>query len=74
MKTAERGSSVLHAGRREMLDHILASRALYGRFRKIDLHNDGLIDEAIAGAGTRAFAPSSRARIVAEFDWNEVPN
>ena len=51
---AERRWSVLHGGRREMLDHVLASGVLYGHFRQIEAHNEGLADEAIVAAGTGA--------------------
>jgi endonuclease/exonuclease/phosphatase family metal-dependent hydrolase len=68
----ERRWSVLHGGRREMLDHILASRALYGRFRLIEVHNQGLADEAIIAAGSGAVATSSHAPLVAEFNWYQV--
>jgi endonuclease/exonuclease/phosphatase family metal-dependent hydrolase len=70
---AERRWSVLHGGRREMLDHILASRALYRRFRSIGVHNEGIVDEAIVAAGTGALATSSHAPVVAEFGWDEAP-
>ena len=66
---AERRWSLLHGGRREMLDHVLASGALYGHFRQIEVHNEGLADEAIVAAGTGALASSSHAPLVAEFGW-----
>lgn len=46
--SADRRWSVLHHGRPQMLDHILASRALYGCFRAIEVHNEALSDEAVA--------------------------
>ena len=49
---AERRWSVLHDGRREMLDHVLASNALCGHFRQIEVHNEGLADGAIVAAGS----------------------
>jgi endonuclease/exonuclease/phosphatase family metal-dependent hydrolase len=68
----ERRWSVLHGGRREMLDHILASGALYGHLRQIEVHNQGLADEAIIAAGSGAVATSSHAPLVAEFSWHQV--
>jgi endonuclease/exonuclease/phosphatase family metal-dependent hydrolase len=68
----ERRWSVLHGGRREMLDHILASGALDGHFRQIEVHNQGLADEAIIAAGSGAVATSSHAPLVAEFSWHQV--
>jgi endonuclease/exonuclease/phosphatase family metal-dependent hydrolase len=59
--------SVLHHGRHEMLDHILASRALFDRFRKIEVHNETLRDEAIGSEETLA---SNHAPVVAEFGWD----
>jgi len=57
--------SVLHAGRRLMLDHILASPALRRRFSDITVLNDALPDE-------QAMAPddprSNHAPLVAAFD------
>ena len=67
---ADRRWSLLHGGRREMLDHVLASGALHRRFRRIEVLNEGLADEAVAAAGTRALATSYHAPIVAEFGWN----
>lgn len=64
---ADRRYSVLHHGRPQMLDHILASRALYGHFREIDVHNETLGDELVGfGKGTRSPA-SYHAPLVAEF-------
>lgn len=57
--------SVLHGGRRLMLDHILASPALRQRFREIAVLNEALPDE-------QAMAPddprSNHAPLVAAFD------
>jgi endonuclease/exonuclease/phosphatase family metal-dependent hydrolase len=65
---AERRWSVLHRGRRQMLDHVLASQALGRRLRSIAVLNDGLCDEAAADAA--ALAGSSHAPVVAEFAWS----
>lgn len=62
---AERRYSVLHGGERALYDHILASRGLYGAFRRCELHNEALADEGAVGAG----APLSfHAPMLAEFD------
>ena len=64
---ADRRWSVLHHGREQMLDHILASRALYGHFRSIEVHNEGLGDEALGyGKGLHS-AASYHAPLVAQF-------
>lgn len=64
---ADRCWSVLHHGRPQMLDHILVSRALYGHFREIEVHNETLGDELVGfGKGTRS-AASYHAPMVAEF-------
>ena len=68
----ERRWSVLHGSRREMLDHVLASGALYRHFRQIEVYNQGLADEAIIAAGSGAVATSSHAPLVAEFSWHQV--
>lgn len=65
---ADRRWSVLHHGREQMLDHILASRALYGHFGAIEVHNEGLGDEAVAYGKALHSAASYHAPVVAEFD------
>jgi endonuclease/exonuclease/phosphatase family metal-dependent hydrolase len=60
----DRRWSVLHRGRPEMLDHILASQNLAGCVRGVEAHNEGLGDEAL---GAAAIAGSSHAPLVAEF-------
>ena len=67
---AERRWSVLHAGRRLMPDHILASRALWRRFRGIEVHNEGLADEALVSAETTEILGSLHAPVVADFAWD----
>jgi endonuclease/exonuclease/phosphatase family metal-dependent hydrolase len=59
--------SVVHHGRPQMLDHMLASHRLLGRFRGIEVQNEALGDEAVAwGKGVGA-AGSYHAAIVASF-------
>lgn len=64
---ADRRWSVLHRGRPEMLDHILASQCLASRLRGIEAHNEGVGDETL---GAAAIAGSSHAPLVAEFGWD----
>jgi endonuclease/exonuclease/phosphatase family metal-dependent hydrolase len=59
--------SVIHYGRPQMLDHMLASYALYGRFRMIAIHNETLGDEAIGYAKGMEAAGSYHAPLVATF-------
>ena len=65
---ADRRHSVVHHGRRQMLDHVLASRNLAGYFRGFEAHNEALGDELV-GYGKIDRSPSSyHAPIVAEFE------
>lgn len=63
----DRRFSVLHHGRPEMLDHILVSRALLGRFRRIEAHNETLVDETTGPGRLRHAVSSYHAPLVAEF-------
>lgn len=65
---ADRRWSVLHAGRPQMLDHILASRALYGHFKAIEVHNEALGDEVLAYEKALDAVGSYHAGVVATFD------
>ncbi len=58
--------SVLHGGRKEMLDHVLVSQALFARYQHVEVHNEGLADEL-----TDAGPDSHHAPLVAVFD---LPN
>jgi len=60
--------TVLHAGQRLMLDHILVSRALMGAFRGIEVHNEALEDEVVGYALAGGSPESYHAPLVAEFD------
>lgn len=66
--SADRRWSVLHLGRGQMLDHILASRSLYGHFRHIEVHNEGLGDEALGYGKAIHSGASYHAPVVAEFE------
>jgi endonuclease/exonuclease/phosphatase family metal-dependent hydrolase len=59
--------SVLHHGRRVMLDHLLVSRALLGCFRDLEVHNETVGDELVAAAGIAHGTESYHAPLVAEF-------
>lgn len=60
--------SVIHYGRRQMLDHMFASHALYGRFRSIAIHNEALGDEVVGYSRGVEAAGSYHAALVATFD------
>ncbi len=60
--------SVIHAGRRTMLDHILASRRLLAAFRGIEVHNEALGDELAAYASLGHSPESFHAPLVAHFE------
>ncbi len=64
----DRRWSILHHGRPQMVDHILASRALYGYFRCVEVHNEWLGDEALGYAKSLHSAASYHAPVVADFD------
>ncbi|MBK7897782.1 MAG: endonuclease/exonuclease/phosphatase family protein [Anaerolineaceae bacterium] len=59
--------SLLHLGRKEMLDHILASRQLLTYYRGTEIHNEVLHDESGAFRTDDKFPESDHAPIVAEF-------
>jgi endonuclease/exonuclease/phosphatase family metal-dependent hydrolase len=65
---SDRRWTVLHAGRPQMLDHILVSRALYGRFRSIEVHNEAIGDEVVAYSKSIEAAGSYHAGLVADLD------
>ena len=60
--------SVIHAGHKHMLDHILVSRGLSQRCRKVEIHNAGLPDEVFEESTIGESSPSNHAPLVAEFD------
>lgn len=64
---ASRRFSIVHHGRPQMLDHMLASHALLGRFRTIEVHNEALGDEAIGHARGVVPPGSYHAPLVATF-------
>ena len=64
---ASRRYSVVHHGRPQMLDHMLASHALYGALRGVEVHNEALGDEAVGWASQVPAAGSYHAPVVATF-------
>jgi endonuclease/exonuclease/phosphatase family metal-dependent hydrolase len=66
LETARR-FSILHNGRPQMLDHILVSHGLYGKFRGIEVHNEALGDEAVGYAKGVEAMGSYHAAVVANF-------
>lgn len=60
--------TVVHQGRRLMLDHILVSRALLSHLGSVDIHNEALSDELVGYASVSHSPESYHAPIVAEFD------
>lgn len=66
---ADRRWSILHHGRPQMVDHILASRALLGRFKGIEVHNETLGDELVGYAKVDRPPGSYHAAVVADFEF-----
>ena len=60
--------SVLHGGRRVMLDHMLASRPLAKRLQRVEIDNSSLDDELVAHALHKSSAESFHATVAASFD------
>jgi endonuclease/exonuclease/phosphatase family metal-dependent hydrolase len=60
--------TVVHRGRRQLLDHLLASEALAALHVGSAIHNDGLLDEYDVGEGVVQVLGSLHAPLVAEFD------
>ncbi len=66
--------SVLHHGRAQMLDHILANRPALQLFRGMEAHNEAVSDEFLTLARVRQEPGSPHAPIVAEFDMRNEDN
>jgi hypothetical protein len=64
----DRRFTVLHHGRPEMLDHILASRSLFASFASVEIHNEMLDDELIAYGRIERAPESLHAPVVASFN------
>jgi endonuclease/exonuclease/phosphatase family metal-dependent hydrolase len=61
--------SLLHDGRPQMLDHMLASHPLYGHFQGIEVHNEALGDEAVGYSKGLEAMGSYHAAVVAHFEF-----
>ena len=61
--------TIIHRGRKQMLDHMLVSRTLLGYYRKIEIHNEMLGDELVAYTLIDSAPDSYHAPVVAEFDF-----
>lgn len=64
----DRRFTVLHHGRPQMLDHILASRTLFAGLANVEIHNEMLEDELIAYGRIDRPPESLHAPVVAMFD------
>jgi endonuclease/exonuclease/phosphatase family metal-dependent hydrolase len=65
---ADRRFTVLHHGRPQMLDHILASRTLFAHLYAAEIHNEMLEDELVAYGRIDRPPESLHAPVVAMFD------
>ena len=65
----DRRFTVVHHGRPEMLDHILASRALFAHFVDVEIHNEMLEDELVAYSRISHPPESLHAPVVTIFDF-----
>ena len=63
----DRRYSVIHGGRRIMLDHVFASQALTGFSRGVEVHNEMLSDELTTPAMVHNAPESFHAPLVAAF-------
>jgi endonuclease/exonuclease/phosphatase family metal-dependent hydrolase len=63
--------TVIHAGQKRMLDHILVSRSLLRHFRALEVHNEALGDEVIASTMVESSPESYHAPVLAIFDVAE---
>jgi predicted extracellular nuclease len=59
--------TLYHHGRRNMLDHILVSRAMITRYEGTEIHNEIVRDESIAFASDDKFPSSDHAPVVSKF-------
>jgi hypothetical protein len=65
----DRRFTVLHHGRPEMLDHILASRALFAHVASVEVHNEMLEDELVAYGRIDRPPESLHAPVLALLDF-----
>jgi endonuclease/exonuclease/phosphatase family metal-dependent hydrolase len=64
----DRRFSIIHRGRRLLLDHILVSRPLFAAFDHLEIHNETLVDEADPDLASKDPTGSHHAPMVAEFE------
>ena len=64
----DRRFTVIHQGHRQMLDHIMVSRALLGAYRGSEIHNEALADELTGQVAVNPSPVSYHAPVVAVFD------
>lgn len=74
-RSVDRGRrySVLHHGKPQMLDHILASQALLGWYTGIEVHNEHLSDEMVPDIDVVSAPESYHAPLVASFEPVTLP-
>jgi endonuclease/exonuclease/phosphatase family metal-dependent hydrolase len=65
---ADRRFTVIHQGRRQMLDHVVVSSALLGHYQSSEIHNEALTDELVGYAAVEASPVSYHAPVIAVFD------
>jgi predicted extracellular nuclease len=63
--------TVIHAGRKQMLDHILVSRSLLVHYRSMEIHNEALGDEIVGYKIVEKTPESYHAPVVATFSFQE---
>lgn len=63
--------SVIHHGRKQMLDHFLVSRSLLGAYHHMEIHNESLVDELVAYRAMENPAESYHAPMVVVFKQGE---
>lgn len=59
--------SLLHLGKRTMIDHLLISRSLLTHYQRSEIHNELLHDESIRFTDDKLFPESDHAPVIAEF-------
>lgn len=65
--------TVIHAGQKRMLDHIVVSRPLLPYFRSLEVHNEALGDEIIGYTIIENTPESYHAPVLAIFDFPASP-
>lgn len=64
----DRRYTIIHNGRKQMLDHMLASPALLAAFDSLEIHNEALGDELVAYTSIDNSPQSYHAPVVAAFN------